>query len=211
MKARKDPGHTQWEEVKKLVPEGNIAFGGEVRDGFHRDAASVLRVVSRYKFAARLIGGGKKVLDAACGEGLGTWLLALECGRAHGVEADEAAVGRAQRNFSDPKVSFERGDFISRETGLWDAIVTLGAVRLAVRDDAEELVEKLTSCLEPGGVAIVGTEAGEDRDGKTREWLEKMMLGCLAHVFMFEEQAGLVRAAAGCPGAYLIGVGCRKR
>lgn len=44
-----------------------------------------LDILNAYKFAAKLIGKNKRILDLGCRDGLGTWILAKECGSAVGI------------------------------------------------------------------------------------------------------------------------------
>src|SRR5215212_10066696 len=63
----------------------------------------------RYAFARRF-SAGKRVLDAACGEGYGTALLASVATDAIGVDIDTAAVAHAKARYADrPNLRFECG------------------------------------------------------------------------------------------------------
>src|ERR1043166_1357811 len=60
------------------------------------------RHVVAYRYAAGLV-AGKQVLDAGCGEGYGSDLLAASAGDVIGVDLDEAAVAHAGRTYARPR------------------------------------------------------------------------------------------------------------
>ena len=71
---------------------------------------------------------GKKILDVGCGEGLGTWLLAKECGRAKGVDIDKESINIARRNWKDGSISFDCGDFLVSKNAGFNAVVSFDVV-----------------------------------------------------------------------------------
>lgn len=73
----------------------------------------------RYAFAAPFA-RGRHVLDAACGEGYGSALLAREAASVTGVDLDPATIAHAAARYRAPNLRFVRGDAASGE-GLGDA------------------------------------------------------------------------------------------
>jgi SAM-dependent methyltransferase len=63
----------------------------------------------RYAFA-REFAGGKRVLDAACGEGYGSALLAGTAASVLGVDIAEPAIAHARARYRRTNLRFERGD-----------------------------------------------------------------------------------------------------
>jgi SAM-dependent methyltransferase len=64
----------------------------------------------RYQFVSALA-AGKRVLDAACGEGYGSALLARTAASVTGVDIDERAVQHARARYADiANLRFEQGD-----------------------------------------------------------------------------------------------------
>ena len=88
-----DERQTEWDAVKESMQAAKpVSFGQHVAYWFRKTPRRALYATSYAKFAAKMIGRGKRVLDIGCGEGLGTWLLAKECGYAHGVDFDAEAI-----------------------------------------------------------------------------------------------------------------------
>jgi SAM-dependent methyltransferase len=110
--------------------------------------------LARYRFAAGLA-RGRRVLDAACGEGYGSALLA-SAGAASvtGVDIDEATVVRARERYG---LGFEVADVASlpfRE-GSFDLIVSFETIEHL--GDPEAAVAELSRVLAPAGVLIIST------------------------------------------------------
>lgn len=87
--------------------------------------------VQRYRFAADFLKSrlwpGSRVLDAACGCGYGSAMLADAGLMVDAVDIDEEAIEYARRHWSRPDVFYAQGDF-SALTGQFQAIVCFEAL-----------------------------------------------------------------------------------
>lgn len=63
----------------------------------------------RYAWAAQLV-TGKTVLDAACGEGYGSFLLSRQAVHVTGVDIDQQAVAHARTRYPADNLAFEQAD-----------------------------------------------------------------------------------------------------
>ncbi len=111
--------------------------------------------LSRYLLAAQLA-AGRRVLDAACGEGYGTALLAGAGARsATGVDVDDAVVAHASSRY--PDADFIRGDV--RELPFDDASFDLVACYETIEhvDEPERLLSELDRVLTADGLLLVST------------------------------------------------------
>lgn len=63
----------------------------------------------RYAWASQLV-GGKVVLDAACGEGYGSFLLSRQAASVTGVDIDQQTVDHARRRYPAENLVFEQAD-----------------------------------------------------------------------------------------------------
>src|SRR5215216_5058132 len=65
--------------------------------------------LARYAFCMSLV-KGKKILDMACGEGYGSYLLSKIAAEVKGVDIDESTVFHAAANYHTSNLSFIQGD-----------------------------------------------------------------------------------------------------
>ncbi|THD49926.1 MAG: methyltransferase domain-containing protein [Bradyrhizobium sp.] len=112
--------------------------------------------VARYA-CAREFCKGRRVLDIACGEGYGSYLLA-EWGAAKvvGVDTSEVAIGEAQRLFQRPGLEFLRADaiaFAESSGRQFDLIVCLETIEHV--DSAEGFLKGLSRLAAEDAILIV--------------------------------------------------------
>jgi 2-polyprenyl-3-methyl-5-hydroxy-6-metoxy-1,4-benzoquinol methylase len=133
---------------------------------FHRLEHGLVREhVARYRFAAEFARG--RVLDAGCGTGYGSLMLAAAPGvvEVFGVDRDARAVERARRYYRGARVEFTRGDLTTgalNAFGCFDTIVCLEV--LEHLPDPAGLVAHLDQRLAPGGRLILSTPLGKGRE-----------------------------------------------
>lgn len=63
----------------------------------------------RYAWAVQMV-QGKRVLDAACGEGYGSYLLSREAAHVTAVDIDQATIDHATHRYAAANVEFRRAD-----------------------------------------------------------------------------------------------------
>lgn len=112
MSELKTESKSNWECVSRLIKDQKpIELGEATSDFFYNKPRKLLALLSYYKFAAKLIGKVNRVLDVKCGEGLGTYVLAKECGQTKGIDKSAEAIQSAASNFGDKNLKFEKEDF----------------------------------------------------------------------------------------------------
>ncbi len=200
-----------------------VALGRYVGYWFDRTPRRALYCTSYYKFAARLIGRGRRVLDVGCSEGLGTWLLARECGSARGIDPDKAAIAVARENWREPQVEFDCADFLTSPPDAYDAVVNFDVIEHILPEHADNFLARIADNLVEDGMAIVGTpsltgQAYASEVSKaghvnvySGERLEDEMRRHFRHVFMFAANDEVVHTGFLPMAHYLIAVGCIKR
>ena len=207
----------------KGVAKQNIVMGRHLAYWLNHSPRRMLHSMAYYKFAAKMIGGGKGVLDIGCGEGLGTWLLFKECGAACGIDLDQNAIGRAQQNWGG-SVDFVCGDLFETMSlsERYDAIVLFDVIEHIMPDHVNKFYDAIQRLLKPHGVVIMGTpnstaakyasaitNAGHV-NLYTGERLEEEMRQIFKHVFMFGANDEVVHTGFMPMAHYLICVACGK-
>jgi len=137
-------------------PSPSPAFTGERPgrgDNFDYDEA---RHFAAYDYA-RSLAGGKRVLDAGCGEGYNTQALADAAAEVTGVDYSSQAIEFCKRTWTSPNLHFERVDFT--DPGDFDATFDL-VVNFQVIEHIEDdraFLQALRARLAPGGTLLLTT------------------------------------------------------
>jgi 2-polyprenyl-3-methyl-5-hydroxy-6-metoxy-1,4-benzoquinol methylase len=119
----------------------------------------LLFVLSRYKFAARLLPPleAVDVLELGCGEGFGSLLLSERGHQILGVDSDAAAIEVARPTVGASNRHFAAADFLGRRFGQFRAVVSLDVVEHIPRASEETFFETVTANRTDEGLCIIGT------------------------------------------------------
>jgi 2-polyprenyl-3-methyl-5-hydroxy-6-metoxy-1,4-benzoquinol methylase len=212
------------EKPQSMPASGSaVTLGRYISYWFEKTPRRALHYFSYYKFAARMIGKEKRVLDIGCNEGLGTWLLAKECGFAKGVDLDDQAVKVAKENWKDESIDFECADFLQLQPQPWDALVSFDVVEHILPEHVDSFFADITQNLVHNGIAVIGTPSLEGQQYASQvskaghvnvysfERLEAQMSRHFGHVFMFSANDEVIHTGFPRMAHYLIAVGCRKK
>lgn len=110
----------------------------------------------RYAFAQQLV-AGRVVLDAACGEGYGSALLAATAARVTGVDLSADSVAHARRRYAAPNLTFEAADCLHLpfEDASFDCLVSFET--LEHLEDHEGLLREFRRVLRPEGFLLISS------------------------------------------------------
>lgn len=111
----------------------------------------------RYVFA-RAWAAGRRVLDAACGEGYGAALLAEVAADVLAIDIDPVTVAHARARYGDrPRLRFEVGDAtrLAVPPARFDLVTSFETLEHVAAQDA--LVAGLARALAPGGIAVISS------------------------------------------------------
>lgn len=215
---------SNWECVSRTIQNQKpIHLGRYASYWFHRTPRRMLNALSYYKFAAKMIGKGKRVLDVGCNEGIGTYLIAKECGLAHGVDFDAEAIGCAKKNYGAENLTFAEGDFLNESPDQWDAVVNFDVIEHIMPENASRFFQQICHHLTPEGMAIIGTPSlisqqfasPISKQGHVNVYspqrLEAEMKKHFSFVFLFAANDEVVHTGFLELAHYLIAIGCGKK
>ena len=161
----------QWQKVRALNIEESISLGPIYTEFLLSDPKCFGFVLSRYKFAAKMLARKTSILEVGCGEGIGTMMLACET-RASvlGIDFDPAQIAYANSHLREPfvrhrpgdegRLAFACGDFVNGADapGGFDGLVSLDVIEHVPRGEEEDrFLRRCRDCLGDGGVAVIGT------------------------------------------------------
>ncbi len=110
----------------------------------------------RYAWAAELV-AGRDVLDAACGEGYGSHLLAARARSVTGLDIGEDAIAHARERYRRDNLHFDHGDAtkLPYEDDRFDVVVSFET--LEHLEAQQTLLAGFRRVLRPGGFLIVSS------------------------------------------------------
>ncbi|OQW46805.1 MAG: methyltransferase type 11 [Proteobacteria bacterium SG_bin7] len=149
----------KWESAKNMMAEDYkpLTFGPYFSHIIRRSPRRLLHLLSYYKFAAKMIGNDKKVMDVGCSEGFGSVILAEFAREFVGVDIDAAAISHAQGSLGSAKVSFKHADFLKADLGVFDAVTCFDVIEHIYPENEDTFLSRITAHLNSDGMAVVGT------------------------------------------------------
>lgn len=117
--------------------------------------------LARYHFARQFV-KGKRVLDAACGAGYGSAMLAETAGSVIGIDISKEAVGYARSNYAaaaaaGAEIDFSEGDCLALPLNDHSVDVAVAFEIVEHIKDASGFLRELRRVLRPDGVLILST------------------------------------------------------
>lgn len=114
-------------------------------------------VLARYQFAARMACRDGSVLELGCSEGIGAPILARQAHSYLGVDIDAPAIEYARLNWADARLRFLDEDFMGKDYGRFDTIVSMDVVEHIYPEFADHYWQTVRRNLSETGVALIGT------------------------------------------------------
>lgn len=213
----------KWSEVKEYISSERITLGPYFSYQFKNTPRHILFTLSRYKFAAKLLGENKTILEIGCSEGLGTALVAEFAQKVVAVDIDSDAIIHAQNTFSSNKIEFINADFMGAKLGEFDGIVSLDVIEHIYPENENTFFRSVCDNLKAQGICIIGTpnETSDKYASKATKlghvnlysWdrLMCIMNKYFQHVFLFSCNDELVHTGFYPMAHYLICVGINKK
>ena len=114
--------------------------------------------IHRYQTVAPLM-DGKKVLDAACGTGYGTYMLAEHAECVVGIDIDADLIHSLQKNNDRSNVSFRQMSIakLEFEDASFDAVVSFETIEHVDEENQVAFLREVHRVLKPNGIFVVST------------------------------------------------------
>lgn len=130
----------------------------------------------RYAWASQMV-AGKVVLDAACGEGYGSFLLSRRALRVTGIDIDSEAVEHARSRYPAENLGFEQADCTRLPLADDSVDVVVSFETLEHLAEHDELLSEFRRVLRPSGFMLLSSpdkktysdETGYDNPFHVRE------------------------------------------
>lgn len=112
----------------------------------------------RYRFAGKFV-KGKKVLDAACGEGYGSHILSAEAKEVTGLDISTKTVENANKKYGKDNLSFRAGSVekLPFEDNSFDVVISYETIEHVTGEVQESFLKEIRRVLKPDGFLIMST------------------------------------------------------
>ena len=135
---------------------GNVQPMLDIVEGisFQSSPLDLFILLARYKFAARLIDRNDNVLDAGCGHGLGSVMLAKFCRSVTAVDIDPELIEDCRSKYAGVKnLHFETADLkrLSLLSRKYDAIVCMDVIEHFSQEEGREIIKEFSGLLDERG------------------------------------------------------------
>lgn len=212
-----------WDKYGAIQKSKPFSFGPYYSYQFWNTPRHIIFSLARYKFAMKMIGSNKTILELGCNEGLGAYYLAEFSSHVLGVDFDEEAINWAKANLASKKISFKCGNFINNKYGKFDAVVSYDCIEHIYKKNEDAYLSTVINNLKKTGVFIIGTPNGESHrfsNPKVAEAHVNLFTGdrftevlgrYFYNVFLFCQNDEMIHTGFFHLGHYLIGLCCNKK
>ena len=152
-----------WEKVKEMNISLNFSLGPINGESLLKDPKHFGFVLSRYKFAAKMLKNCKHIIDIGCGEGLGELVFQAEtCAKITGIDFDEDQINYSIKQVlphTKKRVNFICQDLINepyKGEGA-DGLACIDVIEHIHLSEEEQFLKNCLTPLEKGGIAVFGT------------------------------------------------------
>lgn len=146
-----------WDQTVELLGSYSHQWSDHWSYNFRNDPKRLAFVLSRYKFAAKMGAKKRTVLELGCGEGIGATILAEEAVSYTGIDLDDVAIASARQNLASEKYQFFYDDFMGKQFGCFQTVVSLDVVEHIYPEHEPVYFETICRNLSENGIAVVGT------------------------------------------------------
>jgi 2-polyprenyl-3-methyl-5-hydroxy-6-metoxy-1,4-benzoquinol methylase len=212
-----------WDEYGGMQKEKIFSVGPHFSFQFRHSPRHVLFSLARYKFALKMIGTDKDILELGCSDGLGTYYLAEFAKRAHGVDFDEDSVSWAQKNLASGKIAFQCDNFLGKTYGQFDAVVSYDVIEHIYPQNEETYIATAVKNLKPAGIFLVGTPNVDAQRFSKKEVVgahvnlftgERLVASLQKHfhnVFLFSQNDEIIHTGYAPMAHYFLCLCCFKK
>ncbi|MBQ6483336.1 MAG: methyltransferase domain-containing protein [Anaerolineaceae bacterium] len=153
---------------------------------------------TRYQFA-RQFAFGKRVLDAACGSGYGSKILAEEAKEVYGIDISSEAVAYAKEEYGAENIVFSQASIakLPFQDNFFDLIVSYETLEHVDEDTQNTFLHEIRRTLTPGGILVMSTPNRDiyDKRGENDfhvhelsfHEFEGFLRGAFRHVYFFSQ------------------------
>ena len=216
----REPQYQRCVELRES--SGLNRFGLMSNQVWNDDPKRLTFVLSRYKFAAKMLSGMQTVLEVGCADAFGTRLVCQETGHVTAVDFDPIFIQDArQTTGTDWNVTFQPHDMLSGPVGgRFAAAYSLDVLEHIEPEDEHRFVGNIVDSLSDTGTLIIGSPSIQSQvyaslqstkghvNCKDHYGLASLMRKYFSNVFIFSMNDEVVHTGFFPMAHYLIALCC---
>ena len=155
----------QW-QVDLQEQEGPVKMGLTSGSTYLTDPKRLVFLLSRYKFASKMLAGKLSVLEIGCGDGFGSQLLTQSVPTYTGIDIDEIFISDAEARFAnDQSKSFHKHDIIHGGPlgNKFESAVSLDVLEHIPQDQENMYFSNVCRSLMSDAIFVVGMPSIESQ------------------------------------------------
>lgn len=212
-----------WDKYGNIQKSYSLKLGSHSSYQLINSPRRIIFSLSRYKFAAKMIGDGKNILELGSSDGLGLYILSEFANKATGVDFDDEVINFAKKNIKKNNVNFLCDDFLGKKYGLFDAVVSFDVIEHIDRKNEKIFLNTICDNLVFNGICIIGTPNIKAKKYSSKIVndahinlysalrLKKLMGRYFNNVFIFGANDEIIHTGFYSMSQYLIVMGCHKK
>jgi 2-polyprenyl-3-methyl-5-hydroxy-6-metoxy-1,4-benzoquinol methylase len=158
MNEKYDPGKFQQLLKEQHARFPSLTLPPEFAELLEINTVQLLIKLARYKFAARLIRSGDRVLEVGSGNGIGTVFLGQHARHVTGLEINRRDHEASCKINRRANVEFRLESVFEHDPGQpYDAIVSLDVIEHLPAEEGRKFIARMARLCRPDGIVFVGT------------------------------------------------------
>lgn len=181
------------------------------------DPKTLVFVLARYKFVAKMLAGYDRVLEVGCADGFGSRIVRQAVGSLTAIDIDRQMIEDAKKNASKNFPIEFRCDRMDRLLARFDAVYALDVLEHVDPDEEQQFMEDFTALAPLGIIGMPSLEsqqyaspfsAAHHVNCKTESGLRETMRQHYRHVFILGMNDEVVHTGFGpmCQYRFAIGI-----
>ena len=215
----------QYQFLIDLEKQGLEQLGLMSSQVWHDDPRRLLFVLARYKFAAKMLAGQRKVLEVGCADAFGTRIVRQEVPEVVAIDFDPVFIKRNQaRTHPRWNITFKAHDMMAGPLAEdFDGVYAIDVIEHIPAAQEQQFVGNMAASLNPRGVCLIGTPSLQSQvyasppskaghvNCKDAAGLKALMSGFFHNVFLFSMNDEVVHTGFYPLAHYLWALCCHRK
>ena len=198
-----------WLKAKALYKSRELTLGPEWSNAIYKSPESLIYALSRYKFAARLACKGRRVLEIACGEGIGVPILSEFAKSFTGVDNNPEKIRQAQSLWENNTIKFILNENLMNSFGKFDSVICINNTKHFDTAEGAGLLKAIYLNLGEDGQCVISIPGKIGHSGleKSKDALRQYF----HNVFAFSMNNEIIHAGPSKDPDYTLLLACYKK